>query len=609
MAGHMVGGKQARGNGVLEQLKARIFADPDGAPALIRRLVLENARAYIPQYALAFIFMGLVAATTAASAWIMKDVINEVFINRDTAMVYTIAAAVIVIFAIKGGATYGQALILQRIGNNVVARAQRRLYETVIRQGLSFFDTTSVGELGTRLSHNTSAARRALEQVITSLGRDVLTLVGLILVMVFQDPLMSVIALLIMPPAVVLVAKLVRRVRTVAKAQFVSQTQILSLVQESTLGIRIVKAFGVEPILRSRMDAAVGDVETQANKIARLTARTSPIMESLGGMAIAGIILYGGYSVIELGRDPGSFFAFITALLLSYEPAKRLAKLNVTLSSQLVGVRLMYELLDRPVVLRDKPDAGELSVSSGRVQFENIVFGYAETPALNGFSMVAEAGRVTALVGPSGAGKSTIFALLERFYDVDGGRITIDGDDIRDVAIASLRRNIALVTQDTFLFDLSVRENIALGRPEASEEDIIAAANMANAHEFIVELPEGYGTSVGPGGGRLSGGQRQRIAIARAMLRDAPILLLDEATSALDAESEAKIQAALARLMKGRTTLVIAHRLATVRDADKIVVVDRGKVLEEGAHADLFARDGLYRRLCDLQFREPDAAA
>ncbi|WP_343036015.1 ABC transporter ATP-binding protein [Hongsoonwoonella zoysiae] len=594
---------------MLNRLLARILEDPDGAPALIGRLVSENARAYLPQYLLAFVFMGLVAATTAATAWIMKDVVNEVFINREINTVYVISAAVVAIFVVKGAATYGQTMLLQRIGNNMVANVQRRIYRHVVRQGLTYFDETSFGDIGTRLSHNSRAARAALEMVVTSLGRDLFTLIGLLFVMIAQDPIMSLIALVIMPPVVILVAKLVRRVRKVAKSQFVSMTDILSLVKETAGGIRIVKAFGVEDVLTSRMDKAIGDVEIQANKIARLTARTSPITETLGGLAVAAIILYGGYSVIEMDRDPGGFFAFITALLLAYEPAKRLARLNVALSNQLVGVRLMYDLLDRPINLRDKSGARDLVIERGELKFDNIIFRYKDTPALNEFSMVAPAGKVTALVGASGAGKSTAFSLLERFYDVESGEVSIDGIDIRDVTLASLRANIALVNQDTFLFDLSIRDNIALGRKDASEAEIMDAAKAANAHGFIMDLPGGYDASAGEGGLQLSGGQRQRIAIARAMLRDAPILLLDEATSALDAEAEAKIQSALARLMKGRTTLVIAHRLATVRDADKIVVLDRGKVVEEGTHDELFAADGIYRRLCDLQFRSPDAAA
>ncbi len=593
---------------MLKSLETWLFKDPESALSLIRRLASDNLRRYLPRYGVAFFFMALVAGSTAASAWIMKDVINEVFINRDAGMVYVIAGAVMVIFSIKGAATYGQNVVMSRIGNSIVANAQRRLYDNIIRQDMSFFDATALGEISTRLSHNTSAARAVLDTVVTSIGRDVLTLFGLVIVMVAQDPVMSLIALVIMPPAVIAVSLLVRRVRKVAKSQFVSLTRIVSIVQETAIGVKVVKSFGVEPRLRKQMARAVGDVERQANKIAALTARTSPLMETLGGFAIAIIILYGGYSVIELGRDPGAFFAFITALLLAYDPAKRLARLQVNLSNNLVGVKLMFELLDRPILLADKPDAKPLEVKRGDIVFDEVSFSYGEAPAVNGLNFHAHPGQVTALVGLSGAGKSTVFSLLERFYENDSGSIKIDGHDIRSVTLESLRHQIALVSQDTFLFDMSVKDNILIGRPGASDEDIIKAAQAANADEFIQKLENGYDNLVGEGGGRLSGGQRQRIAIARAMLRNAPILLLDEATSALDAESENKIQVALKRLMVGRTTLVIAHRLATVRDADKILVMDQGRVVETGSHSTLIEQNGIYKRLCDLQFRDESAS-
>nr|WP_155139406.1 ABC transporter ATP-binding protein [Roseibium sp. RKSG952] len=575
---------------------------------MIKRLVVENGRQFAPKYAIAFGFMALVALSTAASAWIMKDVINQVFINRDSTMIILIAAAVMAIFAIKGGATYGQLVVLSRIGNAIVASLQNRLFSHLTHQDLSYFDRMALGDLAVRVNRGASDARSVLDMVILTLGRDVLTLISLVAVMIIQDPLLSLFALVIMPPAVFSVARLVKRVRKHAKSQYVSSAKIMSVLQETTLGIRIVKAFGVEPVMHGRMGQAVADVQKQSNKIAVLTARTSPVMETLGGFAVALVILYGGYSVVELGKDPGAFFSFITALLLAYDPAKRLARLNVNLSKSLVGVRLMYELLDDKPRLEDKPDAADLSVKGGSVVFDSVRFGYGEAAALDGLSLIAEAGQTTALVGASGAGKSTVFALLERFYDTNDGTIRIDGKDIRDVTLASLRSNIAVVTQDTFLFDMSLRDNIAVGCPEASFEEIQEAARNANAHDFILEQPDGYDTRAGEGGGRLSGGQRQRIAIARAMLRDAPILLLDEATSALDAESEAKVQSALQRLMAGRTTLVIAHRLATVRNADRIHVLDRGRLVESGTHHSLYAHDGIYRRLCELQFQEPERA-
>ncbi len=548
--------------------------------------------------------MGLVAASTAASAWIMRDVINEIFISRDSNMVYVIAGVVMLIFAVKGASTYGQLVILSRIGNAIVAGLQRQLFSKLARQDMAYFDKTAMGDVVVRINQGAADTRMALDMVIVTLGRDVLTLVGLVFVMLVQDPTLSAFALLIMPPAVIGVTLLVKRVRKHAKMQFVSTAQIMSIIQETTIGIRVVKAFGVENALQERMDGAVANVEKQSNKIAALTARTSPLMETLGGFAIALVILYGGYSVVNLGQDPGAFFAFITALLLAYDPAKRLARLQVNLNKSLVGVRLMYELLDDTPGIEDAPGAKALSVDRGAVAFKNVEFSYGEGLALRKLSLHAEAGKMTALVGASGAGKSTVFSLIERFYSPEGGEILIDGQDVTKVAVASLRSNIAYVGQDTFLFDISIRENIALGRPGATDAEIEEAARNANAHEFILEQEHGYDTMVGEGGNRLSGGQRQRVAIARAMLRDAPILLLDEATSALDAESESKIQAALGRLMEGRTTLVIAHRLSTVRHADCIHVLDKGKVVESGTHSELFAKDGIYRRLAELQFQD-----
>ncbi|WP_128647299.1 ABC transporter ATP-binding protein [Pseudovibrio denitrificans] len=551
---------------------------------------------------IAFAFMLVAAAAGAGSAAIMKNVINQVFIDRNITMVYMISGAVMTIFLTKGLATYGQTVVLSKIGNSIVAKLQRDMFEKVTRLGVKYFDHTTFGDLATRFSHNTGAARGVMDLIVLSAGRDVMSVIGLVGVMIWQNPLLSLISMMIMPPAVYAVSKLVRRVKKIAKSQFVSQTLILSLVKEMALGIRVVKSFNYEGNMHNAMEGAVSSVEQQSNKIAKLKARTSPLMETLGGIAIAIIILYGGYSVIALGQDPGAFFAFITALLLAYEPIKRLARLQVNLNTQLVGVRLMYELLDMPEENQESSDKPNLVVSKGRIEFKNVEFDYGETKALNGLELVAKAGDVTALVGASGAGKSTVFSLIERFYEIDNGAILIDGQDIRDFNMESLRSNIAIVTQDTFLFDRTIKENILIGRPDATDEEVIEAAKNANAHEFIEKMEKGYDSKAGEGGTRLSGGQRQRLAIARAMLSNAPILLLDEATSALDAESESKVQTALARLMKGRTTLVIAHRLATVRDADTIHVLSHGKLLESGTHNQLYEMDGYYRHLCELQF-------
>ena len=393
-------------------------------------------------------------------------------------------------------------------------------------------------------------------------------------------------------------------IKEVARSELLSFAKMTTTIQQTAQGNRMVKAFGLEPVMRGDMEGAVEGVRERANRIAQVSAMTNPLMETFGGLAIAGVIVYGGWRVIEGGGDPGAFFSFITALLMAYEPAKRLARLNIKLNASLIGVDMLYRLLDMEPSISESEEARPLAVREGTIRLETVRFAYAERnrPALHGLALEAPGGKVTALVGPSGAGKSTVFSLIERFYDPDSGTVTIDGQDLRDVTFESLRRQIAYVSQDAFLFDGTVAMNIALGRPEATRAEIERAAADANAADFVARLPKGLDTELGENGARLSGGERQRIAIARAMLRDAPILLLDEPTSALDAETEAHVSEALTRLMQGRTTLVIAHRLATVRRADVIHVMKDGRVLESGRHEELREAGGLYARLHELQF-------
>ncbi|MBG6155672.1 ATP-binding cassette subfamily B protein [Labrenzia sp. EL_159] len=589
--------------------KSDSWDDPQGTVQLIKRVFSENFRTYIPKYLLAFVFMGLIAATTAASAWIMRDVVNEVFVNKDPFMVYAIGVFVLVIYTVKGVATYGQIVVLSRVGNQITKDLNGRMFDVLLRQDQAYYDKHSLAEIGVQVGQGVGAVRTTLDLIVTSLGRDVLTLIGLTFVMIYQNPLLSVFALITMPPAVIGVTFLIRRVKEYVKRQVVSNAKVSAVTQEAVLGNRIVRAFGMQKVMRDKMEVGLLEIQKQSNKIASLTARTSPLMDTLGGCAIALVIFYGGYAVIELGQDPGALFSFITALLLAYDPARRLARLNINLGKQMVGLRILYALVDRKPELHDAENARDLEIENGEIVFSDVAFSYGENAALRGTSFKAEAGKMTALVGASGAGKSTVFALVERFYDPQSGEILIDGQPIRDVTQVSLRNKIAYVSQDSFLFDLSIRENIAIGRPDATQEQIEAAAIGANAHDFISALPEGYKTRAGQGGSNLSGGQKQRIAIARAMLIDAPILLLDEATSALDAESENKIQTALEKLMQGRTTLVIAHRLSTVRHAHQIHVMGDGKVIESGNHNELFEHDGIYRRLCELQFQSKTEAA
>jgi ATP-binding cassette subfamily B protein len=403
--------------------------------------------------------------------------------------------------------------------------------------------------------------------------------------------------------------KLIRRVYKIARSQFQGGTRIIETLQETLQGIRIVKAFTLEDIMRERFDRNVAAVEHEANKMARISGRASPLMETLGGCAIAIAIIYGGYRVIDTGATPGQFFSFIAAFLLAYEPAKRLARLNIELNNALVGVRILFEVIDSPPSEPSDFGRQDLQVDAARLEFEAVDFAYrSDESVLRGMSFVAEPGKLTALVGPSGGGKSTVFNLLLRFYDVERGQIVIDGQDISQVSRRSLRQHIAYVGQDVFLFRGTVRENIAFGKPGAGEDEIVAAAKAAYAHDFILSFPRGYDTPVGEHGLQLSGGQRQRVAIARALIKNAPIILLDEATAALDSESELQVREAMERLCQGRTTLAIAHRLHTVSHADRIYVVEDGRATESGRHDELLGKNGRYAAFYRLQLKEQEPA-
>jgi ATP-binding cassette subfamily B protein len=413
----------------------------------------------------------------------------------------------------------------------------------------------------------------------------------------------------IAPPLGIVMRKLTRRVRTVAHNQWAGGARILETLQETLTGMRIVKAFTLEDAMRARFYGHVAEVERESNKMARVSQRVHPFTEGLGGLAAMLIMIYAGYSTVYGGATPGQFVSFMGALILAYEPAKRLARLNLDLNATLVGVRVLFEIIDRPLSEAEDASLPPLTLSKARIEFSHVRFAYREgEPVLRDISFVAEPGQMTALVGPSGAGKSTILNLIVRFYEVQGGTITIDGQDIAPVARRSLRQQVAFVGQDTFLFRASVRDNIAFGKPNASEADIVAAAKAAQAHDFIMSFPEQYNTQVGEQGLKLSGGERQRIAIARALIKNAPIILLDEATAALDAQSERHVQQAVAELCKGRTTIAIAHRLSTIMHADRILVIDDGRVVESGRHDELLHGGGRYALFHKLQFQHHPAA-
>ncbi|MEM8811546.1 MAG: ABC transporter ATP-binding protein [Pseudomonadota bacterium] len=579
--------------------------DPQGeAVQTLRRLITGTARLYFWRYCIAVGFMAVTAAATAATALIMENIINDIFINRDEGMVYVIAAVLCGIYLVKGAASYGQLVIMGRINNAIVARLQRGLYERLVRQSVRFYEHMEFGEIALRIGTCAHAAREVLNLLIVGFGRDAMKLAGLLGVMIYQDWQLTIFALLTAPPAILGVSHLVRRMKKVVRVEMDSFARIMTTAKETKTGIRVIKAFNLEDRMRDIAFEAIATVQDRGNKGVELKARTSPIMETLGGLAVAGAVLYAGVNIIDNRVDPGSFVSFVVAMFMAYEPAKKLARLNVTVGGVLIQAKMMFELLDEPIDHLDRDGASDMSIGQGRVECRDLWFSYGEEPVLRGLSLTAETGTVTALVGPSGAGKSTVFSLIERFVETDEGRITIDGIDIWSMTGHSLRSQIAYVTQETYLFEGSIEENIALGNPNASKADIVQAAKDAHAHEFILEQDNGYETDVGEGGMKLSGGQRQRVAIARAMLRNAPILLLDEATASLDAESEAKVQEALDRLMKDRTTIVIAHRLATIRRADKIYVMDKGRVVQSGTHDSLIRDGGLYANLYNLQFDE-----
>lgn len=569
---------------------------------LVARLVRESFREHMFGYGAAILSMLVVAGMTAASAWILREITNEFVIDKRVDRVNMIAAAVAGIFILKGLANFVQAYFMSRVGNAIIADRQRKIYDRILAQGIEFYHSTSSSDLITRMTNNAQAARNVLDLIVTSYVRDLVTLLALIGVMVWQQPVLSLICFVAGPVAIYGVNRILKRVRKFAAMEFRSVGQIVQVMQETAMGVRVVKSFSLESLMRGRMYKAVADVEDRANNIAALEAVTSPVMETLAGLAIAGAVMVSGFLVLQGGQMPGNIMAFIAALLLAYEPAKRLARVRISLESGIVGVRMMFQLTDEPLTLAERPDAKPLRAGPGEIRFDAVSFAYQNgPPVLDRFDLTLAPGKMTALVGPSGGGKSTILNLIMRMYDPKSGKVLLDGQDISHATLASLREKIAYVSQDTFLFAGTIMHNIRLGRQNATDEEVIAAAKAANAHDFIVAQAKGYETDVGENGGLLSGGQRQRISIARAMLRNAEILLLDEATSALDAESEALFRDALQQLTEGRTTIVIAHRLSTVHQADTIVVLEGGKVVESGPHRALLTQGGLYQKLYEYQ--------
>jgi ATP-binding cassette, subfamily B, bacterial MsbA len=580
-----------------------VSSPPARSSVLVRRLVRDFIWKHARRLALAFVCMALAGGSTAVRAWLMQPVLDHIFIARNASLLLLLAGAALLLAVVKGVADYAETLLMSRVGQRVITDVQEALFARLIRADLAYFNANPSGTLISRMMNDVWLLRSAAANVLTAIGRDAVTVVFLVGVMFYQDWALALVAFFAFPAAIRPIVGIGRRMRRVSVNTQVELGQLTTLLNQTFQGARHVKAYGMEDYEQRRAAGLLERIYKLVDRANRTRSRAAPMMEVLGGAAIALVIYYGGYQVIAGARTPGAFFSFITALLLAYQPVKSLATLNASLQEGLAAAQRVFEVLDIEPTIRERSGADALRVAGGEVRFDEVRFGYHPgAVALDGISLTVPAGSTVALVGPSGAGKSTLLNLIPRFYDVDGGQIAIDGQEIGSVTLASLRGAIALVSQEVSLFDDTVRANIAYGRFGATQAEIEAAAAAPAADRFIRELPDGYDTLVGEHGIRLSGGQRQRLAIARAMLKDAPILLLDEATSALDSESERQVQTALRSLMQGRTTVVIAHRLSTIMGADLICAMDQGRIVESGRHAQLLMRGGLYARLYHTQF-------
>ncbi|MEE8272972.1 MAG: ABC transporter ATP-binding protein [Alphaproteobacteria bacterium] len=572
------------------------------AQRLMRRLWRDHVRHYVGLLGVAMVFMVFAAVSTAALAWLMGPIFDNLFAEKNSALLRPVAAGVLAVFVVKGISTFAQAVLMNMVGARIIAELQLRMFGHLMRSDLADFHAAGSGNLVARFTFDVRQLSTVVSTVIVAFGRDAITVVALVVVLFTNDWQLALVTTLLFPASIYPIVKLGRLVRRVSRRMQSEIGQLSSTLSQVFQGIRHVKAYNAQERETARAGRIIWKVASLTQKMTRLGAATHPVMEFLAGLAVVAIILYGGSEVIAGERTPGSFVSFITALLLAYEPVKKLARLNTQLQTGMAAAQRVFGLLDSPPKITDRPDAAALPAGEGRIRLSGVHFAYGPgIPALHGVDIDVPAGQTVALVGPSGAGKSTVLNLIPRFYDVQRGAVSVDGHDVRDVTMRSLRDRIALVSQEVTLFDETVRANIAFGRPDADDGEIEAAARAAAAHDFIRQLPDGYDTVVGEHGVKLSGGQRQRLSIARAMLKNAPILLLDEATSALDTESERQVQAALAQLMVGRTTLMIAHRLSTVKDADLIYVLDDGHVIERGAHRALIAQRGIYARLWSMQ--------
>lgn len=572
---------------------------------LIRRVLRQYVRPYLGALLLAMLLMLLAAAMTGAMAKLMEPIIDKVFTEQNRDMLWPVAFSVMGVFVVRGIATYGHTVMMNRLAQRVIADMQRDMFGHLVYSDLAFFHGQQSGTLLSRFISDVNQIRAALIQCMTGLGKNVFTLAFLMGVMFYQDWKLTLISIFAFPAAAFFVARLGKKLRKVSANTQTETGLLTSMLGQAFQGSKHVKAYGMEEFEKKRVNQVIDRIFSLMHRAFRVSASATPISEALSGLAIVTIIVYGGMQVMAGESTAGKLFSFIAAFLLAYEPLKRLAQMNNVMQMGLAAVDRLYAMMDIPPAVADKSDAVPLTAVNPSIVFDDVHFVYADgTVALRGVSFTAPAGKTVALVGESGSGKSTILNLIPRFYDVTSGSIRLDNIDIRDVTLKTLRKNMALVSQEVAIFNDAIRDNIAYGTDGATDEQIIAAAKNAAAHDFITELPQGYDTLVGENGVKLSGGQRQRISIARAMLRNAPLLLLDEATSALDTQSERLVQSALDRLQQGKTTVVVAHRLSTIMGADIIHVLKDGQIVESGTHDELLAKGGAYSRLYGTLIKE-----
>ncbi len=562
------------------------------------RLVIAGAAAAMTLYGLA----------SAGLAWLIKPILDSVLPARE--QLGFVGTAIIVVYVVKGVGAFLSSYWMDDLGHRVVRTLRNELFEHTLGQSAAFFARRTTGQLLSRVNNDVGQVQRAVSETVGDLARESLTVIGYAGLLLYIDAGLALVCVTAAPIIVYPLARLSRRLRTVSRRSQEALERQSHVAAEAFAGHRIVKAFLAEPREAAKFRAASDDLYRINMSVTGVLSMLPPLMEALGGVAIVGALWYGSGQIAAGRLTPGEFTTFVAALLMMYGPVKKLTRVNANLQQAAAAAERVFELLDARTEVVERPGAIELPRFSASVEFREVTFGYDDghgKPVLSGVSLNVPAGYVVAIVGRSGAGKTTLVNLLPRFYDVSTGAVCLDGHDVRDVTLASLRRQIGIVTQETVLFDDTIAANIAYGMPDATREAIEAAARAAHAHDFIMGQPSGYETAIGERGQRLSGGQRQRLAIARALLRDAPILVLDEATSSLDSESERLVQDALAVLMRGRTSFVIAHRLSTIQRADMIVVLERGRVVDAGRHDELLARGGAYARLHHAQFTDTKA--